>query len=120
MTKLIEYQTMLNNLLNGNITPRSVIGSGYKNGKQVASGWIRTQLHNLANPSQKVSQIHVASSGKAYSSEMHAMKSKVYTQMLFNDYTTIDGSVVNDFGVMPATLGDGYEIYVVTKHSKGK
>lgn len=118
MSERIEYQTMLSQLLNGQITPRSVIGAGYKNARQVASGWIRTQLHNLENPSANVSQIHVSSSGKAFSTEGRAIKSKVHKHLLFNNYPTIDGSVVSEFGVMPATVGDGYEIYVVTKRLK--
>jgi hypothetical protein len=116
MSELIKYQTMLGQLLNGQITPRSVVGRGYKNARQVASGWIRMQLHNLQNPKMAVSQIHVSSSGTAYRSESLAMKSRVYRELIENTYQTINGARVVDFGVMPSAFGDGYEIYVDTRH----
>ena len=115
MNQETEYQGMLSQLLAGAIRPSSVIGKGYKNPKSVASGWLRTQLHNLQNPNATVSQIHVSSTGKAFTSERKAMHSPVFKLLVNGKYTTINSSVVIDYGVIPSTIGDGIEIYVVTQ-----
>lgn len=107
-----RYLTMLHNLLAGKITPRSVVGTGYVNAKQVASECIRKQIHNIENPSQKVVDVYVSSSGAAYKSELLAMKSKVYQSILNNTFKAINNFVITDYGVMPAPGGDGYMMYV--------
>jgi hypothetical protein len=116
-TRLTELQSDLNGLMNGNVKPSTIVGRGYKNPKQVAAQWLRTEMHNESNPSCKVSQVHVASSGKGFSSELTAMKSKTYKSLLSSEYKLINNATVTDYGVMPTPDSDsGYMIFVEYKH----
>ena len=111
----MNNQNSLTHLLAGLIKPGSIVGSGYKNPRQVASEWLRKEIHNDScnnDASCRVDQIHGTSSGKAFTSEARAMKSNTYKQLVNGVYKTFSGRQVKDFGVMPSPHGDGYEIYV--------
>jgi hypothetical protein len=117
LTRITELQSNLNDLMNGHLKPSTIIGRGYKNPKQVAAQWLRSEMHNESNPSCKVSQVHVSSSGKGFLSESKAMKSKTYKSLLNGEYKLINNAIVTDYGVMPTPDNDsGYMIYVEYKH----
>lgn len=114
-----DYRNDLTLLLKGILKPREIVGGGYRNAKKVASGWLRKQIHNSENPKQKISHIEVSSSGKAFSSVENAQRSKVYQALVAGTFTSIsDREYVTDFNVIPATIGDGYEVYVATEYRK--
>ncbi len=116
LTRLTELQSDLNGLMNGSVKPSKIVGRGYKNPKQVAAQWLRSEMHNESNPSCKVSQVHVSSSGKGFSSESTAIKSKTYKSLLSGEYKLINNATVTDYGVMPTPDNDaGYMIYVEYK-----
>jgi hypothetical protein len=116
LTRLAELQSDLNGLMNGSVKPSSIIGKGYKNPKQVAAQWLRSEMHNESNPNCKVSQVHVTSSGKGFVSESKAMRSKTYKSLLSGEYKLINNAVVTDYGVMPTPDNDsGYMIFVEYK-----
>ena len=117
-TRTTKLQSDLNGLMNGMVKPSTIVGRGYKNPKQVAAQWLRSEMHNEENPRCKVSQVHVASSGKGFSSESAAMKSKPYKNLLSGDYKLINNATVTDYGVMPTPDNDsGYMIYVEYKNN---
>lgn len=112
-----ELKSDLVGLMSGNVKPSKIIGRGYVNPKQVAAQWLRSEMHNELNPSCKVSQVHVTSSGRGFSSEPTAMKSKTYQSLLKGEYKLINNATVTDYGVMPTPDEDaGYMIYVEYKH----
>jgi hypothetical protein len=112
-----KLQIDLNGLMNGCVKPSTIVGRGYINSKQVAAQWLRSEMHNELNPSCKVSQVHVASSGKGYTSESTAMKSNCYKSLINGEYKLINNALVTDYGVMPTPDNDsGYMIYVEYKH----
>ena len=117
-----NYNTMLSNLMAGQITPTSVVGRGYKYPKSVASSWIRTQLHNQDNPNCKINDCYVMTNGKPFSSEAKAMSSKAYEQLLSGSFELLaDYLYVKEFGVMPSPGGDGgYVVYIVTDAIKNR
>ena len=116
-TRIAELQSDLNGLMNGSVKPSSIVGRGYKNPKQVAAQWLMSEIHNASNPNCKVSQVHVASSGKGFTSESRAMNSKTYKSLLKGEYKLINDATVTDYGVMPTPDNDsGYMIYVEYKH----
>ncbi|GGZ77682.1 hypothetical protein [Paraglaciecola chathamensis] len=100
-------------LLNKQITPRSIIGTGYKNPRSVASAWLRKEMHNLTNPNCKISQVHVKADGHAFESELKAKRCKPYKALATGTYQTINNRAVLDYGVMPSPCGGGYLVYVV-------
>lgn len=111
-----EHKNTISNVINGTVKPSQIVGTGYKYPKRVASGWLRKQIHNIENPNSLISEIFVTTSGKAFLSEVKAMASTTYQQLANNCFRTINNSRVVDYGVMPATIGDGYEIYVELSH----
>mgnify|MGYP003625406857 CR=1 FL=1 len=92
-------------LLNKQITPLSIIGTGYKNPRSVASAWLRKEMHNLKNPNFKVSQVHVKADGHAFESELKAKRSKPYKELVAGTYQTVNNRAVADYGVMPSPCG---------------
>lgn len=120
-SRFTELQASLSGLICGSVKPGRIVGTGYKNPKQVAAQWLMAQMHNSLNPNNKVSQVHVASSGKGFTSESTAMKSKTYKKLLNGEYKLINDTIVTDFGVMPTPDADsGYMIYVEYKYYKIK
>lgn len=111
----MNYRLLLTQLIQGQITPRSVVGTGYNNARQVASEWLRTQIHNTETQDlqRRIDKVHVASSGAAFSSITRAQRSKVFKQLIAGEYKTLNDSKVADYGVFPSAAGDGYEIFVV-------
>jgi hypothetical protein len=104
-------------VISGTVSARSIVGSGYKNTKQVAAQWLLKEMHNLENPSCQVSQVHVSSSGKPFASEASAIRSKVFKTLVDGEYRLINNAVVTDYGVMPTPDSSvGYMIYVEYKH----
>ena len=114
MKKADEYITMLEQLNSGQISPKSVVGGGYKNARQVAMNWINTQIYNAMNPGGKVCQLHGNGQGKAFSSHLKATQSPVYKMLLAGGYQNINGAVVAEFGVCNSSYGSGYLIFVKT------
>ena len=57
MSTVTDYQRDLCQLFNGSITPREVVGTGYRYPKQVASQWLRKQMHNIENPNAKIDAV---------------------------------------------------------------
>ncbi|WP_447018474.1 hypothetical protein [Shewanella algae] len=115
MKTVDEYKLLLNQLLNRQISPATVVGRGYKNPRLTASAWIRQQWHNLENPNNRVDFVGVTSTGKAYVSEAKAIRSKDHQALVEGTFKLIsDCSTVVDYGVMPAPGGDGYMVYACT------
>lgn len=111
--KFIAFKDDYDRLMNGQTKPSSIVGRGYKNPKQVASQWLIREMYNVLNVCNKVSQIHIASSGKGFSSESRAMQSKIYQSLVNGEYKLLNGCVVSDYGVLPTPLDNGsFMIYV--------
>ena len=107
-----KYITMLNELQSGVITPRSVVGGGYKNARKVAMEWIQTQIHNATHSERKVCQLHGDSKGLAFESQEKAVKSIVYKTLLESRYQTVNGLEVEAFGVCEACGTKGFLVFV--------
>lgn len=119
-SKCITLKADISNLLARNIKPSSIVGTGYKNGRQVASQWLRKELHNKSNPSATVDQIIVMSSGQAFSSEAKAIQSKSHKLLVNGDFKVWKTHRITDFGVFPSEFGDGFEIYIQCSVIKGE
>jgi hypothetical protein len=113
--KVENHLINLKGLIAGTIKPSRIVGAGYVNPKSVASAWLRKEIHNIENPNSMVDYVGVMSNGKAYQSEVKAMKSKAYQALLGGVFKTTNKSFVTDYGVMPSRLGDGYEVYACLK-----
>lgn len=106
----------LSALLAGRVKASSIVGTGYKNAKKVASEYIRTQIANAdLSEENKVSKVLVTSSGAAFKKESLATSSKAYTELNQGSSDLFAHKKITDFGVWPSSFGDGYEIYVVAK-----
>lgn len=111
--KFIAFKDDYDRMMNGQTKPSSIVGRGYKNPKQVASQWLMREMYNVLNVCNKVSQIHVASSGKGFSSESRAMQSKTYQSLVNGEYKLLNGCIVSGYGVLPTPLDNGsFMIYV--------
>tara|TARA_Y100001970_G_scaffold294258_1_gene449301 strand:- start:1397 stop:1777 length:381 start_codon:yes stop_codon:yes gene_type:complete len=124
MSTVTDYQRDLCQLFNGSITPREVVGTGYRYPKQVASQWLRKQMHNIENPNAKIDELIVQTNGKPFASETKAMQSTTYQQLINGQFKLIsDGAFVADYGVMPAPgveVTTGYCIYIVIAYRHKK
>lgn len=98
--KLTDIKESIAGLMNGSERPRDIVGSGYKNAKQVAAQWLYKEMHNLLNPTSTISQVHLTSSGTGYSSIERAMSAKPYQALLNNEYTLINDAQVISYGVI--------------------
>lgn len=107
-----EYRENLTGLLMGQIRPSKIVGTGYKNPKQVASGWLRTQMHNETNPNQKVCEIKVSASGAGFISELKAKKCQTFKALENGTLSLLNEATVTEFGVQKALYGDGYEVFI--------
>ena len=106
----------LTGLLAGGIKASSIVGTGYKNARKVASEYIRTQIANAdLSEENKVSTVLVTSSGAAFKKESLATSSRAYNKLNQGDSDLFYNKKITDFGVWPSAFGDGYEIYVVAK-----
>lgn len=116
----MDYKNELDGLLAGNVKPSKVVGGGYKNGKAVASGWLRMNLLQQLNPSKfKLAHIMTSSSGKAFKTEAKAKSSKSYKHlnqaMLDKDENvTINGRVISNIELVK--MFDGFVIVYWTKN----
>jgi len=113
-TKIEEYEVMLSDLFSGKIKPSKVVGTGYKNPRQVAAEWINKQILNAQNPNNKKCDVHLMSSGKPFKDVTIAKRSKIFNTIALGEYKTINDSVVADFGVCKAPVGSGYLVWVKT------
>lgn len=124
MQQLLQRKNELLQLLKGELKPSDVVGKGYKYPKSVASAWLRTEIHNLSNPNNKVSDIYVQTNGKPYASEERAKQSEAYLQLEKGTFRLLsDNYVVSEFGVLPASQDGsekGYCIYIKTQFVKSK
>lgn len=113
MNKQNQYLTMLNDLKSGLITPRSVVGGGYKNGRKVALEWLYTQILNeqlLLN--EKVSNVYASASGKPFNSAEKARASKVYQTLFDDEFITINDLPVVDYGIKAGVDGQGFLVWI--------
>ena len=111
-SKLNEYQKLLDGVLDGSIKPSKIIGSSYKQGKSVASGWLRRQI--LALNGVKVCALHVATNGKGFKNEELAKKSEAYKLLAEGKYKLMSPSFqVASFQVIELHDG-GYGVAVHT------
>lgn len=112
---ITEYSNDLTQLLNGSIKPRSIIGTGYKNPKSVASAWLRQQIVKQQKPSLKIGGVFVTASGKAFTSIDKAKKSKIFKVLTENNYQLFADSLeVDKYWIEEALLG-GYMIVFTYK-----
>tara|TARA_Y100001936_G_C15598060_1_gene420318 strand:- start:84 stop:443 length:360 start_codon:yes stop_codon:yes gene_type:complete len=110
---LIRYQGMLFDLMDNNLRPSSVVGTGYKNAKSVAASWLHARIHNLTNPLDKVSEMFVSSNGKPYSSIAAAERSPQFKRLERGEMTFFASSlVVTSYGVKP--VSGGFAVFMVT------
>ena len=102
--KFIAFKDDYDRMMNGQTKPCSIFSRRYKNPKHVASQLLMRELYNVLNVCNKVSQIHVASSGKGFSSESRAMQSKTYQSLGNGRYNVLKGCIVSGYGVVPTPL----------------
>lgn len=118
MDKAREYRKMLEHLKLGLITPRSVVGKGYKNARVVAINWLKTQIHNALNEDNKVSQLHGNSNGENFASREKAMRSPVYKSLENGDALLVSGLIVTEYGVCNSAVGGGFLVFIKTGRPK--
>lgn len=111
--KFIALKNDYIQLMSGQTKPSKIVGGGYKNAKQVAAQWLMREMYNVLNVYNKISQIHVASNGKGFSSEARAMQSKTYQSLVNGEYKLLNGCVVSGYGVLPTPNdSNSFMIYV--------
>lgn len=112
-----EHQVLLQQLMAGAITPRKIIGTGYKYPKASASAWLRTQIYNKAKSSHKITECFVMTNGIPYPSETKAMASNHYKALADRTMKFLSDNVrVVDFGTMQDPAGgSGYVVFVRTE-----
>jgi hypothetical protein len=76
MKDVADYRVMLTQLKNKEITPRSVVGTGYVNARKVALEWLYLQIIN-GSLNKQYSDVYAASSGLPFKSINKAMSSSV-------------------------------------------
>lgn len=113
MSDANEYKEMLKQLKSGQITPRTVVGAGYKNGRAVAHEWLTVQILNAQLPrNEQLSDVFGSASGTAFTSIGSATRSKVYQALQSGTFTTISGLPVVDFGIRPGLENIGFLVWI--------
>jgi hypothetical protein len=102
-------------LVTNQFNPTRIVGVGCKYPRAVASAWIRKSVFNELNPNNKVTKIFVMSNGDAFTTRKEAMQSQVFRDIKSGNFQTPKNTVINDYGVIPATCTDGFMIYTTTK-----
>ena len=116
-----EYLVDLTRLLNGQLSPREVVGTGYRYPKQCASEWLRKQAFNSLN-AQKIDQVLVSTSGRAFSSIDKAKASAIYKKLKADPNQPgmwlNDNYHVTHVDVCPEIVGGGFEIHVTGEYQR--
>lgn len=113
-----DLRFQLENLLTGATKPSKIVGRGKKNARMLASCFLRLQIHNIENPTSRVSDVYINSDGSAFRSIESAKRSKVF--MEFTSGTHSESECVKEFGVIPAPGEDGFMVYAIKQSSNDK
>lgn len=76
------YPALFTKLHTGLIKPSSVIGTGFKNPKAIAGGWILLQIHQAQTPNSGVIKIVTAYNGKGFANTKMVYRSKIWKRLV--------------------------------------
>ena len=111
-----EMMSSLMDLQNDHVTPRSIVGTGYRYPRSVASSWLLRQLW-VAQFGSAPDELHTTTSGKAFKNIQNAMSCDVYRKLCANQYMRIDDMQVSEFSIKPCPI-EGIDGYVICIHVK--